>query len=300
MLNSDSKIDVDSLPASLAVPSVSSTKTILESPTYDLSDLWQYRSCGLMDMVGERNSSLGKVMTASQQLIYETRLLATLNRCLSAELAQEQINWLTSVAEMKQKQLAARWNNLMWSEPTLRKLQSVPAQRTLPRPFRQQTAITLAALASLKLETLNQSAVLDQSFEQMLSEVRGSQYLGQLTQDGRIALHIINETNALLDRVLPQVTCIDNKASSQAKQLKGYLLGYYGSEVQPSVSNLMRELEAVSPAINQLFPSPPKGSAIGLLKSGEASLRAELLSAIAEHRLHWQTMFDRCGLSLQS
>src|SRR6056300_1286708 len=53
-----------------------------------LLDLLDLRQCDLMQLVSERNTSLGRVAKPSQRLIYELKILPELNRCI-ATLADE-------------------------------------------------------------------------------------------------------------------------------------------------------------------------------------------------------------------
>lgn len=46
-------------------------------------EVWDFKQCGMMHLIAERNSSLGKVMLPSQKMRYELRFMAALQTCLT-------------------------------------------------------------------------------------------------------------------------------------------------------------------------------------------------------------------------
>ena len=54
-------------------------------PTTDIRegmlDVWDFQQCGMMNLIADRNSTLGKVRLPSQKMIYELRFMASLQPC---------------------------------------------------------------------------------------------------------------------------------------------------------------------------------------------------------------------------
>ncbi|TCI02499.1 DUF3080 family protein [Corallincola luteus] len=280
------------------LPSAADKTPPLKEIRYSMTEIWQYRECGLTLRMGERNSILGKVMTASQQLIYETQLLSTLELCLKQQQSNEQIKWLKTLRQTKQQQLASVWQKVLWSDPIIRGLFKPPSQRHLPRRGRSTAIEGLSRLNEQMHQTLTFAQQLDQSFEQILYQLQGNHYLGQLAIDSENTLAWLAITNALLRVKLPEVTCIDNKPSPAAKRLKGYLRGYYATTVQPVVSQLLRELQEVKPLLHPLYGDTDVSNTIGLLTSDDGYYQ-RIKTAAKHQQQTWQKLFHRCGLSLQ-
>ncbi|MDX1529503.1 MAG: DUF3080 family protein, partial [Gammaproteobacteria bacterium] len=67
--------------ALLAYPERRDRRLPLADVRIGMLDFLVLIQCGLQEIVGERNSALGKVMPVSQQLIYEHRLLVSAREC---------------------------------------------------------------------------------------------------------------------------------------------------------------------------------------------------------------------------
>jgi hypothetical protein len=284
-------------------PLPSKRQIVLEIPEvrFDISDLWQYGRCGLMQRMGERNSSLGKVMPVSQQLIYETELIATLSQCIKEFGNSEEHRWLQELKLTKMNMLPLIWHNLLWGSQEFRTLMRPQAERQLPRQGRQTAVKVLQTLVALKQQTIAGTAQLTPSFELILGQLQGNHYLGQLRKDSHNALIILNKTNELLENNLHKVTCIDNKPSAQAKQLKQYLFGYYAKESQPALTQLLRELTTVIAIVPPLFAETDNTAGNYFsTELGPEGLHSKLLQSIRRYQQNWQQMLQRCGLTLQT
>lgn len=65
------------------LPSITTTRADIAETSITLVELVATRTCGLDLLLGERNSSLGKVMSPSQRLKYELEFLKQVQPCLT-------------------------------------------------------------------------------------------------------------------------------------------------------------------------------------------------------------------------
>ena len=130
VLNTD--IAQQPVPAYAALAEPRDLKQSLPDLRLDLTDTLATRHCGLDTLIGERNSSLGRVYSASKQLSYELRFLNQLQHCLAqswddtALLAQ-----LQQVYQHKQNSVHVAFNNMLLTDDTLRK-ELLGARSSLP------------------------------------------------------------------------------------------------------------------------------------------------------------------------
>lgn len=107
--------------AGLAFPAKSALQQPLPELRIDLLDAFATRSCGLDMLIAERNSSMGKVFTASKRLDYEVRFLATLERCLQQDWQEPLKSQLAAVYQEKAQSIDIALNNMLQTDNTLRK-----------------------------------------------------------------------------------------------------------------------------------------------------------------------------------
>lgn len=131
------------------LPSITATRADIAETSITLVELVASRACGLDVLLGERNSSLGKVMPPSQRLKYELNFLKQVQPCLThPDIAPDLQQKLTAIASDKTRQIDKHWQNFLQQDETLR--QQLHPYRSLSEPNSVAgVAETMQALHSL-------------------------------------------------------------------------------------------------------------------------------------------------------
>ncbi|MGB1257532.1 MAG: DUF3080 family protein, partial [Thiolinea sp.] len=126
VLETNIAIDLDNAAKQLpAFPEKRERKLTTPDIREGMLEVWDFEQCGMMYLIAERNSSLGKVMLPSQKMRYELRFMAALQQCRQQMQQLEKpgpdqqafIKRLQEIAQLKQQNLAREvWNGIYGSD----------------------------------------------------------------------------------------------------------------------------------------------------------------------------------------
>ena len=151
-----------SLPAAATLAEQRDLKQPLPDLRLDITDAYATRRCSLDTLIGERNSSLGRVYSASKQLSYELRFLSQLQNCLSQSWNNtDLLAELQQVYQHKQDSVHIAFNNMLLTDDTLRK-QLFGVRDSLPLSDVAGQNETWQALTEL---TLLQQFIVEQNWQ---------------------------------------------------------------------------------------------------------------------------------------
>ena len=271
----------------------------------DLSQLLALDSCGLSvnskdlaSLISERNSILGKVMTASTQLHYELQLLNSLNHCLdnlnksaisSAKLDDELSQELAAIGVLKKQQLPARMQALLTQDETLRQ-QLQGSQRPLNLGSGQATE-TIGALDNLiklrsAVESHDYATAIAIDINQQLAILHQGQILADLQHSLRSNSNQLKVLNDELQHFQPR-WC---KTQTQ-EILQQVLLQVFIARVQVQLAHQDGIAQQIIPKLTQLYQDTPLAPAITeRFEQPWQRLHTELKRHIA----WWQQHEKRC------
>lgn len=255
-LESDAELDLN-IP--LALPPYPKRRERIRPVTdlrQGLIEVLNLRHCQLINLIAERNSSLGKVMPPSRQMVYEIRLLFRLGRCQET-LAQTDTDpeLLQQVDEIIQIKIAnfeaALWNGIFTSEAIERNFSrsEPPLSLTDDDSFSQsrQAMLIFNRIAALNSEingppaTWSEPDYLDQlePHYQALATLRyGSRWLRSLY----LITYTLNHTTRLIEQRLEQrPLCFNKQATPKALIVKNVFNKYYAGELQPYMARIHQE-----------------------------------------------------------
>ncbi len=262
--------------------------------------------CELQRLLGERNSNLGRLMPASQQLKYQQQFMRMAQACLS---------YLESLGESEDLQTALRnaliskrkflpslsWN-ATFAGPEFQSLfggASAPLALTAVMP--SELLAKIADLANqLRLETGADWAQL----ERQLQVIGSESYAGLLLSSQALLIReLAPVTTALKTSAEANTLCPRGVATPQAKILQNVFFKYYVAGVQPYLATvhqqsraLQHELEAlrdnftaVEPLVFvQFWEKSWDASSDSVWRLFEAQIRA--------HTLAWQAVLKSCNM----
>ncbi len=265
----------------------------------DLADAWASRECGLDQLIGERNSSLGRVFQPSQQLHYELRLLAQLERCQQQELSpalQQQLgDWLGQ----KQQAITLTLNNMLLTDDTLRS----QWQGNKPPLVTGDSSGFVASSGALhnlvNLTTLisqqqwQQAAAVD--IEQSLAALYQHDFLSKLQSSLRYSAAWFSQLNPQLLAITPASLCPNGRSTEQLKILTTVFSKFFIGEVQAHLAELSRYHNEVWPLLQQLYQHSALYPALQQrFEQPATQLQQQLMLQVQ----WWQQLNQQCPVAL--
>lgn len=278
------------------LPSITTTRADIAETSITLVELVATRACGLDVLLGERNSSLGKVMPPSQRLKYELNFLKQVQPCLThPDIAPDLQQKLTAIASDKTRQIDKHWQNFLQQDETLR--QQLHPYRSLSEPNSVAgVAETMQALHSLL--TL-QKSIVEQNWqqassinpEQALEALYKANTLSQLQQSLRFSQNWLQSLNQQLDRVDLTAQCPAGKHSDKAEILNTILLQYFIGKVQVYLAQVDGTYQQLYPLLKQLY----QGTALEQPISQRFEVpNTELKAELKRHVIWWKAVQQQC------
>lgn len=298
VLNTD--IAQQPVPAYAALAEPRDLKQSLPDLRLDLTDTLATRHCGLDTLIGERNSSLGRVYSASKQLSYELRFLNQLQHCLAqswddtALLAQ-----LQQVYQHKQQSVQLAFYNMLVTDDTLRK-QLLGVRDSLPLNDVAGHSETWQALTELNglqqfISEQNWQAASQVNIEQQLQLLYQHNFIGRLQHSLRLSNHQLAQLNLMLASITPEQLCQPRPDKQQLQILANIFSKYFISQVQQYTVNLEKYQQQLWPLLQTLYQDTPLQPALQQRFAGNYQLMRTELSS---HVQWWQKLNHQCPLQL--
>ena len=281
------------------LPSITTTRADITETSITLVELVATRACGLDLLLGERNSSLGKVMTPSQRLKYELAFLKQVQPCLNnPDIAPDLQQKLATIASDKATQIDKHWQNFLQQDETLR--QQLHPYRNLSEPDSvagvAETMQALHSLLALKKSIVQQNwqQASDINPELALEALYKANTLSQLQQSLRFSQNWLQSLNQQLDRVDLTAQCPAGKSSDKAEILNTILLQYFIGKVQVYLAQVDGTYQQLHPLLLQLYQSTALAQSIQQrFEVPNTALKAEL----KRHVIWWKEVQQKCPKS---
>lgn len=271
---------------------------LLPAPSnrYGLFDTYSLKPCGVLNLVAEHNNQLGRVATPSQQLIYHYKVTHLLNSCdvntltatgkkLHQQVLSDKLSRLPSYGARLMLLTDAIWNNLDASANA-----GVLSNNELQQ--------TLLGLAKLRNDLTNPSALVADPSSQLESMLKTVHQLRQPRQLNRAmidAVNGLNQATELIERA-EQDSCNKQRFTI----LNNILHQIYAKRIQPQLGLVYRQVNAITPPLQQLLsPWPDSDYFQYYLSEEKHSLRAQFSGAIDRHTAAWQRLFSMCNETVE-
>ncbi len=277
-----------------------------------LVDLVSLERCGLEELVAERNSSLGKVMQPSQQLIYEHRLLGLARDCMDTLRAHPQrdpelLEKLQEVVAVKESDMPRTYWNATFASPEMAEHLSLAAP-LLPIEIEVDVQPQLEALYYLRdlRAGLGRSAteLVSQELESHYVQLHNGRYGGRLLQSmDALRYHLQDVADALSKRQDQRPLCPQGRPTPRAEVMQNIFQKFYSGQVQPYMARVHREgrawIDAMDALADQQEAMPrafvPYRQAV-LSAHDPAAPWPQFVAAIDRHTRVWQAVFASCGM----
>ncbi len=281
-----------------------------------LIEVLNLRHCQLINLIAERNSSLGKVMPPSRQMVYEIRLLFGLGRCLQtlhqSDSDPDLLAQVNDIFQIKKAGFeASLWNGIFTSDAIERNFSrsEPPLSLNDDDGFSQsrQALIMLNRIAALNSD-INTGQInwtepdyLDQlePHYQALSSLRyGSRWLRSLY----LITYTLNHTADVIEQRLKQrPLCYNKQATPKALIVKNVFNKYYAGQLQPYMARVDREGREWLELNRQLLlnfkhiPAAMQDYQAQII-ANDAPLWQNYITARDRHTEAWQQLLSQCNL----
>lgn len=288
------------VPAAAVLTEPRDLKQPLPDIRFDLTDTLATRRCGLDTLIGERNSSLGRVYSASKQLSYEVRFLSQLQQCIGLHWDNiALLSQLQQVYQQKQQSAQIAFNNMLLTDDTLRK-ELLGARNSLPLTDVAGQSETWQALTELtRLKQLiteqnwQQAAQVD--IEQQLQQLYQYNFIGRLQQSLRLSNHRLHQLNLMLESITPAQLCQPRADKQQLEILGNIFTKYFIAQIQQYTVDLEKYQQQLWPLLEQLYRDTPLYPALQQRFAGNYQHMRQTLS---QHVKWWQGINSQCPLQL--
>ncbi|MEM9603030.1 MAG: DUF3080 family protein [Pseudomonadota bacterium] len=259
--------------------------------------------CALWKTVGERNSALGKVATASQRLFTELDFLRLAPDCIDTLTARGEdalADQLSTALDIKRDELPIRiWQATLGGEE-FEQLWHVPlalGDYDAEADFALEAPLT--TLGSWVTRWLNGDHRYDaEAFELALGAVRHGN-AGYWLRAAALTQSQLRAAGDTVERRLAgRPLCFDGKANQQARIVLNVVQGYFVGDVQVWASSINRVLYRVMPLHQQLESEldPVQPAAYRLWAATRDTQLAAFAEAAREHVATLQPLLRSCGL----
>ncbi len=277
-----------------------------------LVEVLNLRHCRLLNLIAERNSSLGKVMLPSKKMVYEIKLYDGLRECLvrlnSTNTEEKIVQQIQDIFSVKDDEFeAALWNGIFTSEAIERNFSlSEPALPLEGEDGFSQSRQALAALTQLARLNVNRDQRPDlNSIEQLETHYQalynlryGSRWLRSVALISRTLDHTAMVIEQRLEK---RPLCFKQQPTPQARIVKNVFNKYYAGQLQPYMGRIDRQgkqwLE-LNRNLLQNFTNIPKAMQEyrKLVLATNAPHWLNYIQARDRHTLAWQTLLQQCNL----
>ena len=277
-----------------------------------LVEVLNLRHCRLLNLIAERNSSLGKVMLPSKKMVYEIKLYAGLRDCLqklnSTDTDTEIVPQIQDIFSVKEEEFeAALWNGIFTSEAIERNFSlSEPALPLKDEGGFSQSRRALEALSQLAKLNINRDQQPDLSsieklethYQSLYNSRYGSRWLRSVTLLSRTLDHTAMIIEQRLEK---RPLCFKQQPTPQARIVKNVFNKYYAGQLQPYMGRIDRQgkqwLE-LNRNLLQSFTNIPKAMQEyrKLVLATDAPHWLNYIQARDRHTLAWQTLLQQCNL----
>ncbi len=279
-----------------------------------LLEVLDLRRCGLLELIGQRNSSLGKLALPSQRLIYETRLLPRLRQCIQQLKQTEQdedtrqlLTRLQHIEQIKRRNYPRVISNAVFNSDEISRQFALQASSLDQSAISSLNALMPAFTRFRHLAELSHQAQwsepewitqLEESYEAMYRSDFGADWLHSLL----LLIQTLEQTaNAIETRLARRPICFNRKPTPQANIIRNVFQRYYAGQLQPWMSAIDRSGQQWRTQWLALAAQLPTTAAMQeyltqVFGDRPDSLWHEYIEARSRHTRAWQQLLEQCGM----
>jgi hypothetical protein len=275
----------------------------LSETRISFGDALELVECGLLPLIAERNSSLGRQKQESTRLIYEWTLKSGLDQC--SQLNQEE--WFQKAQTAKTKDVEVAVIKLLTQSEEADRIHS-----KINKPFASLDESRIAYLNRTRpiVQVINQalqqttppSTATITQFEDSLHAWSQTQHHGTLHQAVIEAQIWLQKANTLQSQAIKaNRLCPMGTPTENGRNMQLFIGNYFGGTIQPKLSSISRALDELS-SIWSTLPITlwTDDTLIDALLQLPPGYRDALRDKFKTHIHNWQQLLQSCGLSARA
>ncbi len=273
----------------------------IPATSINLVEFLKLSPCDLQRHVGQRNSSLGRLMKPTQKLLYERQFITLAETCLQElESTSELAIVISDVLKNKYQQWPmVMWNAFFSSEEVVH-LFSMSSRPLTSKELQENPTELYASLALLERVFSQKTHINSQEIENAYSIFASTKRIGELRLSMQLAYYYVDLAERLLSlRIENKPLCFKQRTNAQFEVVNTVFLKFYIGEVQPYLAALhqqaSRTLQAVDRIVNVLNPKPEFKQFWAQIYTGNTSEWKHFDRTIKRHTRQWQTLLTQCG-----
>ncbi|WP_199611888.1 DUF3080 family protein [Flocculibacter collagenilyticus] len=284
---------------------------LLERPIPEMSmglvNTFKYARCGLQELIGQRNSGLGRLMPPSHKLRYEITFIDIAEICLAEEKLQNDEELKTILVEKRQA-LPIVFNNFIINDKELRHLISVGknALEEEGNAGLTQAIEVLNYLLDIRAQIEQSSMPAVTQLEPLLSELYGNNSVPNLLKAELLLLPKLQSLNQYLSTISHNRICANKASLKHAEVLFNINQKYFIEGLQGYLAKLQRYHFNIDNLIISLFMPVNKAQSTSqhaefekylkyYFTSEPDSLQSQLKNEIQAHVKWWVNLRKTCN-----
>lgn len=272
-------------------------------------DFLSLYGCELQHVVGERNSSLGRVMHPASLLDYELRFLQRAEECRTRIASGRLRDNLSAVIELKRTALPDVVWNAVWTSPEIESLFTASkgplAVQVDPNAVSEMDEALALLVAAFERIAAGDLTVDFKAFDPLYRRWLAQPMAGQLLQSATLVTRRLDDAAGIVEaRLGTRPLCHKGLRNRQAEIAQSMFLSVYIGHVQPYLAMVQRTRRALLPHLRALAALPgaaPTGAverfaAQALGEQGDDGIWADFDQAVRRHTYAWQRLLEQCGM----
>ncbi len=276
--------------------------------TEGLIDVLDLKECGLIDLIAQRNTSLGKLAGGSQRLIYELEFMPKVRDCQSLLTGNvERAEVLERVKEINRikinnwpKQI---WNSL-YTSPEMEQHFSLGATPLPPDADHSNVELMLTMQRFVEIaethtdktwQTPSFANELERDYETLYRSNFGSEWLASMA----LLTQVLEQTSeAINQRLNDRPICFNQRQNQKSEILWNVFMKFYVNSLQPYIAQIERSGRQWSDLHQTINASLnlPQNQWLDIYTHSEGLVWSRYLKAREKHTQSWQNLLDQCGL----
>jgi hypothetical protein len=265
--------------------------------------------CELQHVIGERNSSLGRVMHPGSRLEYELRFIRAADDCI-AELARESlIERMEEVVTFKRATLSDVAWNAVWGGREVEHLFTRSRGRLaigVDRNALAEMASELRAMeTAVRRITAGELEVDVKGLDSVYREWLRQPLMGQLIASAILVTTRLDDAATMIEMRLGSAPlCQKRMRNRRADIMLSMFRSVYAEHVQPYLADVQRARRDLLPPLQALAEIPGGGTEpvfhaylqLVIADGSEGGWWAAFDNAVQRHTRAWQDLLDQCGM----
>ena len=283
-------------PATFDIPTLSEARI-------GLADALKLGECGLVPLIAERNSALGRQKRASTRFWYEWSVHEGLDQCHDQF---SDADWFQDATRAKSKDLEISLTQVLLVGEEAKQLRTA-ASTGYPTLTASSSTYTeaLQTIRAIALNALTQGGAPDDdklsAFENALKRWGQSHHHATLGHSVRESIAWLEQANAMQQRSLASNRlCPMGTPTEAGRRLEGFVRGYFTDAIQPRLSETTRAVSQLRQLWAPLIASNPTLQAsldFDRLLSLQPGTLDTFKQSVDQHIDQWQALLDQCDLS---